>query len=269
MKTTFSGHEKFDCKVSWLPLAYKGTQAIYDGIETAISVTGLGSNKIKSLKQWLGKLTLSEGTEFSSNAETIFSNDPYLEKLESLWILHAYITQNIEKATLYYLFFNEFFISAFTKESLLERTKKWCEQQSVKIADNTLENDITVLIRMYLKDEKINSLFSDLHLLYKADNEYIFNVKNPAEITGLTFLYIFLYFIRNLNETTISVKDLQFGKTSLQYTLGLTEERFLEKLERLNEISNGQIVYKEASGIKQIYINTRPKLEDVLANVYR
>ncbi len=250
MKTTFSGHEKFDCKMSWLPLAYKGIEAIYDDIETAISITGLGSNKIKSLKQWMGKLTLSTGTEFSDNAKIIFSNDPYLEKLESLWILHTYITQNFEKATLYYLFFNEFFIPTFTKDSLKERIKEWCEKQSINMADNTLESDITVLTKMYLKDEKSNSLFSDLHLLSKVDNEYIFNVKNPAELTDTTFLYIFLYFIRDHDESTISVKDLQFGKTSLQYTLGLTEEKLLEKLERLNEISNGEITYQEAAGIK-------------------
>lgn len=269
LKTSFSGHEKFDCKMSWLPLAYKNIDAIHNDIEIAIAITGLGSNKIKSLKQWMRKMTLFAGEEFSENAETIFSNDPYLEKLESLWILHTYITQNFEKATLYYLFFNEFFIPNFTKESLLERTKEWCEKQSIKMADNTLESDITVLAKMYVKDEKSNSLFNDLHLLSKVGNEYVFNVKNPAELTDITFLYIFLYFIRNHDENTISVKDLQFGKTSLQYTLGLTEEKLLEKLEKLNEISNGQISYQEASGIKQIYISKRPELEEVLTNVYK
>ena len=167
------------------------------------------------------------------------------------------------------MFFNEFFIPNFTKESLLERTKEWCEKQSIKMADNTLESDITVLAKMYVKDEKSNSLFNDLHLLSKVGNEYVFNVKNPAELTDITFLYIFLYFIRNHDENTISVKDLQFGKTSLQYTLGLTEEKLLEKLEKLNEISNGQISYQEASGIKQIYISKRPELEEVLTNVYK
>ena len=269
MKTSFSGHEKFDCKMSWLPLASKDIQSIYEDLETAISITGLGSNKIKSLKQWMGKLQLSTVNKFSSNAEVIFSNDPYLEKIESLWILHTYITQNFEKATLYSLFFNEFFISTFTKDSLLERTKEWCEKKGLKMADNTLTSDITVLIKMYLKDEKSNSLFSDLHLLSKVDNEYIFNVKNPAEVTDMTFLYIFLYFIRNINDNTISVKDLQFGNSSLQYTLGLTEEKLLEKLENLHEVSNGQISYQEASGIKQIYITKRPKLEEILANVYK
>lgn len=273
MKTSFSGHEKFDCKMSWLPLAYKDIKAIYDDIETAITITGLGSNKIKSLKQWISKFTLRDDAGFSDNANVIFSNDPYLEKFESLWILHTYITQNFEKATLYSLFFNEFFMPTFTKESLLDRIQKWCNDNNINMSQNTLESDVSVLIKMYLKNntksEFSSSLFSDLNLLHKVDNEYVFNVKNPAELTDKTFFYIFLYFIRNNKEKTISVKDLQFGTTSLQYTLGLTEEKLFEKLEKLSNLSDGNIVYKEAAGIKQIYLNKRQGLEEALVNVYK
>jgi Protein of unknown function (DUF4007) len=278
MKTSFSGHEKFECKISWLPLAYKDIQAIYNDIEMSIATTGLGSNKIKSLKQWLNKFTLLDNKkvdahEFSKNAEIIFSNDPYLEKIESLWILHIYLSQNFEKATLYSLFFNEFFFSSFTKESLSDRTQKWCEEKSVKISQNTLDSDINVLIRMYLKNDSekefSSGLFCELNLLHKVDNGFIFNIKNPKELSDTTFLYIFLYFIRKHDEMTISVKDLQFGKTSLQYTLGLTEDRLLEKLEKLSDLSNGQIVYQEAAGIKEIYLHNRPSLEEALIHVYK
>lgn len=272
MKTSFSGHEKFDCKVAWLPLAYQDINAIYNNIENAISITGLGSNKVKSLKQWINKFTLVSKETFSKQAQIIFEYDPYLEQVESLWILHAYISQNFEKATLYNLFFNEFFIPNFTKESLLERTKEWCDNNHVKMSPNTLESDVNVFIKMYLKSntksEFSSSLFSDLNLLHKIGNEYIFNVKNPAELSDMTFFYIFLYFIRENKEQAISVKDLQYGKMSLQYTLGLTEEKLLEKLEKLSELSNGTIVYQEAAGIKQIYLNSRQDLTEALKNVY-
>lgn len=272
MKTSFSGHEKFDCKASWLPLAYQDINAVYNNIESAIAITGLGSNKVKSLKQWISKFTLRDDDRFSEQADIIFLNDPYLERVESLWILHAYISQNFEKATLYNLFFNDFFISTFTKSSLLERTKEWCENNNLKMSPNTLESDVTVLIKMYLKNNTKNefssSLFSDLNLLHKVDNEYIFNVKSPAELTDKTFFFIFLYFIKKNEEKTISVKDLQYGKVSLQYTLGLTEEKLLERLEKLSDLSNGDIVYQEAAGIKQIYLNNKQDLTKALKNVY-
>jgi len=272
MKTSFSGHEKFECKTSWLPLAYQDINYIYNNIENAISITGLGSNKVKSLKQWITKFTLRDNECFSEQAQIIFSHDPYLEQIESLWILHTYISQNFEKATLYYLFFNDFFLPTFTKNSLLDKTITWCEDNNLKMSPNTLESDVSVLIKMYLKNntksEFSSSIFSDLNLLHKVDNEYVFNVKNPAELSDITFFYIFLYFIRENKEKTISVKDLQYGKVSLQYTLGLTEEKLLERLEKLSILSNGEIMYQEAAGIKQIYLNNKQDLTKVLKNVY-
>ena len=221
----------------------------------------------------MSKFTLLSNGNFSEHAQIIFSNDPYLERIESLWILHAYISQNYEKATLYYLFFNEFFMSTFSKHSFIDKTMKWCVSNNLKISPNTLDSDVTVLLKMYrnsdTKNEFSSSLFSDLNLLHKVDNEYIFNVKSPAELSNDTFFFIFLYFIRENKEKTISVKDLQFGKMSLQYTLGLTEEKLFEKLEMLSDLSNGDIVYQEASGIKQIYLNNKQDLTKTLENVYK
>jgi len=271
-KTSFSGHEKFECKASWLPLAYQNIDIIRGDIETAIALTGIGSNKVKSLRQWINKFALLEDTELTEAAKLIFSKDPYLEKLDSLWILHAHLTQNHEKATLYYLFFNQFFLSSFTKDSLLHKVQQWCDDHNIKMSSNTLESDIAVLTKMYLKNDEKNqfsaSIFHDLNILHKIDNEFVVNLKNPAALSDEAFLYIFFYFIRNHKENTISIKDLQYGQNSLQQTLCLTEERLLEKLDKLSRLTNNQIAYQEAAGIKQIYIVEKPKEIDVLTKVY-
>lgn len=272
MKTSFSGHEKFECKASWLPLAYRDIDIVFSDLETAMALTGIGSNKVKSLRQWIHKFSLLDDSAFTEDANLIFSHDPYLEKLDSLWILHAYLTQNFEKATLYYLFFNEFFLSSFSRESLLHKLQNWCDEHEIKMSANTLESDVAVLTRMYLKnDEKDQfsaSVFHDLNILHKVENEFVFNVKNPAALSDDAFLYIFLYFIRNHKGNTISVKDLEQGKSSLQYTLCLTEEKLLEKLEKLSSLTNEKIAYQEAAGIKQIYINQMPTLHEALSAVY-
>lgn len=271
-KTSFSGHEKFECKASWFPLSYREIAIMNGNIEEAMSLAGIGSNKVKSLRQWAQKFTLFHGTVFTDAANLIFSRDPYLEKLDSLWILHTYLTQNIEKATLYYLFFNQFFLSSFTRESLLHKVEKWCTDHAIKMSPNTLESDVTVLSKMYLRNDEKNqfsaSIFNDLNILHQVDNEYIVNIKNPANLSDEAFLYILLYFIRDHKENTLSVKDLQYGETSLQYTLCLSEERLLEKLEKLGTQTNNRIVYQEAAGIKQIYIDHKPTLQEALSKVY-
>lgn len=272
MKTSFSGHEKFECKASWLPLAYKNVNTILGDIETSIALTGMGSNKVKSLRQWMHKFSLLKDNMLTEEANIIFSFDPYLEKLDSLWILHSYISQNFEKATLYFLFFNQFFMSNFTKESLFYKLQTWCINNNIKMSESTLESDIFVLIRMYLKNnqknEFSNSIFNDLNIIHKVENEYIFNVKNPAPLSDKAFLYIFIYSLRNYTSNTISVKDLQFGEISLQHILCLTEEKLLEKLERLSSLTNNQISYQEAAGIKQIYISSKLDIQAALTNVY-
>ena len=125
---------------------------------------------------------------------------------------------------------------------------------------------------MYLKNDSkkefSNGLFCDLNLLHKVNNDYIFNIKNPANLSDSAFFYIFLYFIRNNNDDTISVRDLQVGKTSLQQTLALTEEKLLKKLEKLEQLSDGNIIYREAAGIKEIYLSERIPLKDALNHVY-
>lgn len=271
-KISFSGHEKFECKASWLPLAYRNIDVIQGDIETAMTLTGIGSNKVKSLRQWMNKFALLKDTVLTETAKLVFSKDPYLEKLDTLWILHAHLTQNHEKATLYYLLFNQFFLSSFTKDSLLHRVQQWCNDYNIKMSPNTLESDIAVLTKMYLKnDEKDQfsaSIFYDLNILHKVDNEFVVNIKNPAAISDEAFLYIFFYFIRNHEGNTISVKDLQYGQNSLQQTLCLTEEKLLEKLEKLSRLTNNQIAYQEAAGIKQIYIVKKPKEIDVLRKIY-
>ncbi len=271
-KISFSGHEKFDCKASWLCLAYRDVNVIQGHIETAIELTGIGSNKVKSLRQWVHKLGLFDGGKFNELAVLIFSQDPYLEKVDSLWILHTFLTQNIEKATLYHLFFNQFFFTTFTKDSLQLKLEKWCSEHQIRMSVTTLESDITILTKMYLKnndkDQFSASLFHDLNILHKVDNEYIVNLKNPALLSDKAFLFIFCYFIRYHKGSTISVKDLQFGQNSLQNTLCLTEEKLLEKLTKLSVLTDNQIVYQEAAGIKQIYIHHLPTLQEALANVY-
>lgn len=273
MKSSFSGHEKFECKTSWLPLAFKDIEATYGDLETAISILGIGSNKVKSLRQWIYKFALFDGDEFTEECKILFANDPYLEKPDSLWILHTCLVQNFEKATLYSLFFNKFYLTSFTKESLLEKTKSWCEDKNMKIAPVTLENDVNVFIRMYLsnkkKEEFSTGILSDLNILNKIDNDYMLNMKNPAALSDKAFLYIFLYCTKEHEGNTVSVKDLQYGEKSLQFMLCLTEDKFLERLEKLSDMTNNQIRYQEAAGIKQIYINDRPDLPHTLLNVYQ
>ncbi|MFW6015256.1 MAG: DUF4007 family protein, partial [bacterium] len=181
--------------------------------------------------------------------------------------LHSYLTQNHEKATLYYLFFNHFSMYSFTKESLLKELIKWCNENSINNSKNTLESDVNVFLQMYSRDETSaysDALLTELNLFIKNDKEYFINLKNHADISEQAFLYIFLYFIKDYSTQAISFKDLITGKTNLLKTLCLTEEKLLEYIEKLSYLTKNRIEYKEAAGIKQILVNY--KIDERLLN---
>lgn len=69
---------------------------------------GVGTNMVKSIRYWMqacGLLAKDGNKEILSDmAEIIYMNDPYLEDIFSLWILHSNIAKNIEQATVWYMF---------------------------------------------------------------------------------------------------------------------------------------------------------------------
>ena len=106
LKTSFSGHDKFDCKIDWV---VQGLSAFYENntifmhsnIEKSISNLGLGINMIKSLSHWMKALGLIKNNDLTKLGEIILDKDPYLENDNTLWLLHWNLTKRQENTTLY------------------------------------------------------------------------------------------------------------------------------------------------------------------------
>jgi hypothetical protein len=69
-KTSFSGHEKFECKIDWITKglnAFSKNNQIFNltNVEEGIETLGLGINMIKSLKHWMQVLGLMEQLELT------------------------------------------------------------------------------------------------------------------------------------------------------------------------------------------------------------
>jgi len=278
-KASFSGHEKFECKTSWIPKALQVLKENQDILKStngdqAIAQLGLGNNMVKSLRHWLLVFNLyDKNVGLTKLGEIIFENDPYLESIDTLWILHIILSEKMESATLYYLIFNYFYRSEFTKDSLMNELQRWNEKNAVKVSDNTLISDIDVFIRMYKVSSNegsfSDSLFSELNLLHQVDEHFELNFKTPIPISDEAFLATFLYVIQDKAEKTLAIKDLQYGgHYNLQNMLLMTDEQFITRLERLEEMTDGKIVYREAAGLKQVYIDELIDWEEYLPSIY-
>jgi len=277
-KVSFSGHDKFDCKIDWITkglISFNENKQIFNqaNIEESIETLGLGVNMIKSLTHWMQVLGLIDKNNFTVLGKIIFKKDPYIENSETLWLLHWNIVKSQDKATLYNLFFNTIYTHKFTREYIFNQITSWLNTNEINLSPTTIKSDIDVFIRMYKssdhKDMSLN-LFSELKLITEQSHGvYTLNINAVTDISDQTFLYILLDYINDFNQESISIDDLQRGKLSIQKSLCISESTLYNKIHRLEKITKGQLVYSEASGIRQIYIHSLLDKNDLLNTIYK
>jgi len=280
IKTSFSGHDKFDCKIDWITKgleAYQEDSTIFmqSNIESTISRLGLGSNMVKSLHHWMKVFDLIDGEKLTVLGETIFANDPYLENSDTLWILHWNLVKYREKASLYHLFFNKIYPHKFSKDEIVDYIMRWLSENEIKLSPTTLNADVDVLIRMYNNNHGENhsmSLLSELNIVTKlSQGNYSLNINSVTPISDELFLYILCDYIEiqyDSNVTSISIDDIQRGKLSIQKSLCISENLLYGKIDKLSKLTDNKFSYSETAGIRQIYITEQIDKALILDKIY-
>lgn len=277
IKTSFSGHDKFDCKIDWIVKglqAYSVNNKIFSlsDIENGIKTLGLGINMIKSLNHWLKVFGLINDNGLTELGQMILEKDSYLENTDLLWILHWNLVKNKEKTTLYYMFFNHIYLYRFTKEDIFNNLTLWLEQNEIKLSSATLKADIDVFLKIYNtsnKDISMN-LLSDLNILTHFNGKYILNINSTIKISNNVFIYIlndYIHTFKNADIESISIDDIQRGEVSIQKSLCMSESTLFAKINNISNITNGDMSYSEASGMRQIYINNKLNSHELLNNI--
>ena len=279
-KASFSGHDKFECKIDWITKglnAFSKNNQIFNpaNIEEGIETLGLGINMIKSLNHWMQVLGLIEKSNLTELGSTLLKKDPYLENSDTLWLLHWNIVKHQERATLYNMFFNTIYPHKFTREDILNQVTLWLEYEGIKLSPATIKSDIDVFVRMYKNNvrQDINlNLFSELKLITEqTSGTYALNINSATDISDNAFVYILIDYIDILNDTvseSISMDDIQRGKLSLQKSLCMGENTLYRKIHRLEQLTEGKLAYSEASGIRQIYISGSLNQTNLLHRIY-
>ncbi len=281
IKTSFSGHDKFDCKIDWITKgleAYREDNRIFiqSNIETTIAQLGLGSNMVKSLNHWLKVFALIDGEKLTVLGQTILDNDPYLENSDTLWILHWNLVKHREKATLYNLFFNKIYPHKFSKEEIVDYITAWLNENKTNLSPTTLNADVDVLIRMYNNHHGENhsmSLLSELNIVTKlSQSNYSLNINAVTPISDELFLYILCDYIEiqySSSATSISIDDIQRGRLSIQKSLCMSEHTLYSKIDKLSKLTNNRFTYSETAGIRQIYVTEQIDKSVILDKIYR
>lgn len=294
MKYLFSGHESFICKHFWLKKGYDFVVSYGDfKYETAVMDLGVGKNMVNSIDHWMKSYgLLDKSNNITDLAKKIFNSrggyDSYIESLATVWLLH-YSLIKTNRATIYNIFFNDFRKGRtdFTKEQFLSFLKRQIEDESKSANDNTINNDISVFIRSYLKpsykDTKIEieedflSLMIDLDLMksYKSENaegkivEW-YQVENKLQIDLPPEIVFFAILDNEKYGKSISFQELLNGYNSPGVIFALNEEGLYNKLEYIATKYKGQgVILSETAGVRELQIKSTFKKWDILHEYYK
>jgi hypothetical protein len=293
MKLQFSGHESFICKHFWLKKGYDYIVKNNDfNSESAVIGLGVGKNMVTSINYWLKSFGILDSNNLRTElADKIFDEikgyDPYIENLATVWLLH-YSLIKTNKASVYSLFFNEFRKGRtdFTKEQFLSYIKRMLEGEGQKnVNANTVNNDISVFIRNYLKpsyketkidiEEDFSSLMIDLDLMksYKAENaegkivEW-YKVENSLQVDLPPEVVLFSILDNDAYGKSISFKELLVGPNSPGNIFALNEEGLYQKLDTIVKKIKG-LTYTETAGIRELQIKSSITKWDILNGYYK
>lgn len=286
----FRGHETFFIRKGWLskglrnvlqdPSVFMGNNA------NPMDVLGIGSNMVKSLRYWLQAVGLTVEPTSGRREQTltqlgavVVRNDPYIEELGTLWLLHYCLAKNIKDATAWYYFFNEFKLSEFEKEDFLRQISAYLRMNEEEVSDRSLEDDYNCIINTYLPKNKYNPdkvqpesnidcPFGELELLEVVDRKgkiYRKTCPNREMIHPLIVLAVIIDQASNKKEIKISDIQNGIGNAGKVFNLDIiTLTALLYELEML-----GYLKVIRTAGLDVVKLLTDNSFIDCVSEYYR
>ena len=163
----FRAHDTFFIRKGWLNKGLRNVNAdagVFMGSKgNPMDVLGIGANMVKALRYWLQAVRLTsepasgrKEQTFTNFGNVVFENDPYIEEMGTLWLLHYQLASNNEEATAWYYFFNEFKASEFTKEDFVKQLSNYVRINGEEVSERSLEDDYNCIINTYVSRMKSN-----------------------------------------------------------------------------------------------------------------
>jgi hypothetical protein len=292
----FSGHQSFSFRNSWLTkgIYYLNKYPDLFRRDDAMVILGVGKNMVSSIRHWctVCQLITSQRKDGKSVdlitkiGDLLFINenkiawDPYLEDTGTLWLIHYLYATHEEYYTTAYHVFNHLNASQFTRNELVYQLQQLAKKLGVKASVNTISRDVNTFIHTYAGsiyssnqedyEDTLDCPLKELGIVSHNSGEDLYFIDRSPKNTlpdGI-FLFIVQDFIKDLDQSTISVEELFYSPRSPGRVLRLDETSLIERLEKFDELSSGRLVLSETAGIRQILINEQADPTIYLARYY-
>ena len=220
----FRAHDTFFIRKGWLNKGLRNVNAdagVFMGTKgNPMDVLGIGANMVKALRYWLQAVKLTsepasgkKEQSFTEFGQVVFENDPYIEEMGTLWLLHYQLASNKDDATAWYYFFNEFKATEFSKQ-----LSNYIRMNGEEVSERSLEDDYTCIINTYVSrmksnpekvqpESNIDCPFGELGLIDIANKkEKLYRKATPKKdmIHPLVVLAVIVYQANGKDEIKIS-----------------------------------------------------------------
>ena len=284
IKFTFSGHESFQCRHLWLKKGYDfvNKKKSFNN-DDAVVALGVGKNMVNSIRFWMKAFNLltpeDQLTDFAHKLLSDDGYDPYMEDEGTLWLLHYQLVKKGFAST-YYIVFNELRREKieFTKDNFISYVKRKSEtEKSFQFNAKTLQEDFSVLSKMYLrsevqnkdKEDSFSGILTELDLVkcYKKGKEEFYIIENSekTEIPDEIILYAILE--NEKFDLSLSLNTIEQNNNSVGTVFAINKPGLQAKIENLTKkIPN--MIFNDQAGVKEMQFKRKPTPYSILDTYY-
>ena len=282
----FRGHETFTIREGWINkgLTEIDKNPFVFNTNYGADALGMGPNMAKALRYWLKVARLIDenaktGARLTKIGKLVLNEDPYIEDMFTLWLIHCRIAANDRQATAWNLFFNRFSYEEFDKNELISEMKELAllEAEEVspekKVAEASVVSDCDAILHMYVKrsrengtpEEKNVSPFAKLELLKLMENRYVRRQPNLNRLPEAIVLYLLVDCLGD--KTSVNMDELLAVENGPGKLLQLKRNALAELLEKLEK--KEQVIINRTAGLNMIYLPKKQTVEEVVEQYYR
>jgi hypothetical protein len=288
MNYRFSGHESFPFRYTWLPKAIRGLQEnpclfSNDDDDEAMVSLGIGKNMVRSMRFWVQATGMAEagdrgGMKPSALGQILFSDaglDPFLEDIQTLWLLHWNIaTQKEEPLFAWRFLLNDWQESEFAEEGILRAFERESQKLARKLSLVTLKQHFEVFLHTYIPtrgkkaeilEDNLDCPLTELELItivgerdmgsHRREVVYAFRREEKPSITTELFSWALNDFWEKMhpNEKTLPVGIIATGVGSPGQIFKIPEVDVMTRLAEIESVTKGALSYQESSALPQMH----------------
>lgn len=274
LQFSFSGHETFPLRVSWLK---KAVEAVNDDSDIfrsdeAIAEFGVGKNMVRSIRHWgiaTGVLTDHPTVRYEyavdDFGEYLFGKegkDQFCEDPATLWLLHWKLCCTPAHSTLWYYAFGHWRSNTLELGTLQPALKRWLEDQNAPVPSAaTLKRDFQCLINTYVPPRRSKNLedslgcpLSSLGLIQEKEGLHYLQERHQTKLPPEIFAYgVLAYWKREApDRDSLSIEDTLNSNASPGRIFVLSEDRAFELINQVSRMERPPFAYQDSAGVRQL-----------------